>query len=395
MLHRIKTKLSSIMTNKKKLTSRAILVFYALIMMEGILMATPFGLFLYSFYRPFLEGVRQSVLTAWIAAFFLPHSVFATSSTLIEFIRWKGLYLFVIGLIGFFAFAIQVYRARFRRKGMVKNFVYSYIRHPQYLFFMLSGVGLLFIWPRMMMLILFTIMSIFYFYLAKYEESKMQAKHPEYLEYMKKTAMFIPGNPGGKIFNLLFGWIPNQKVAKLIATVLVIIIIFSGAIGLRNHTIANISITKIPDKNIMAISTFPHTEQYLRDVVYKTLAYDSVQKALSEQGFVSFTAHILPGNYGMLGMFAEIHNKEELAESFRNRSSLKDWAWGTESDKVKVVFSKIDKPGKKFVPLNEIMDMSAKMTPVLYADLNLSTGEVINVTMTSTTHYGDVPQPIF
>lgn len=383
------------MTTKKKLASGAIFVLYALIMMEGILMATPFGLFLYSFYLPFLEGVRQSVLTAWIAAFFLPHSVYATSSTLIEFVRWKGPYLFFIGLIGFFAFAIQVYSAKFRRKGVVKNFVYSYIRHPQYLFFMLSGVGLLFIWPRMMMLILFTIMSIFYFYLAKFEESKMQAKHPEYLEYMKKTAMFIPGNPGGKIFNLLFGWIPNQKIAQLIATVLVIILIFGGAIGLRNLTIANTSITKIPDINIMAISIFPHTEQYLRDVVYKTMAYNSVQKALSEQGNVSFTAHILPSNYGMLGMFAEIHNKAKLAESFRNRSSLKDWLWGTESDKVKVVISKIDKPGKKFVPLNEIIDMSAKMTPVLVADLNLSTGEVINVTMTSTTHYGDVPQPIF
>lgn len=374
------------MTIKKKLTSRAILVFYALIMMEGILMATPFGLFLYSFYLPFLEGVRQSVLTAWIAAFFLPHSVVATSSTLIEFIRWKGMYLFGIGLIGFFVFAIQLYSAKSRRKGVVKNFVYSYIRHPQYLFFMLSGVGLLFIWPRMMMLILFTIMSIFYFYLAKFEESKMQAKHPEYLEYMKKTAMFIPGNPGGKIFNLLFGWIPNQKVAQLIAIVLVIIIIFGGAIGLRNLTIANISITKMPDKNIMAISIFPHTEQYLRDVVYKTMAYDSVQKALSEQGNVSFTAHIMPSNYGMIGMFTEIHSKAEI-----------EWLnlWGTESDEVKVVISKIDKPGKKFVPLNEIMDMSAKMTPVLVADLNLATGEVINVTMTSTTHYGDVPQPIF
>lgn len=386
------------MATKRKLSSDAILVLYALIMMEGILMATPFGLLLYSFYRPFLEGVRQSVLTAWIAAFFLPHSVYATSSTLIEFIRWKGLYLFVIGLIGFFAFAIQVYRAKLRRKGMVKNFVYSYIRHPQYLFFMLSGVGLLFMWPRMMMLILFTIMSIFYFYLAKFEESRMQAKHPEYLEYMKKTAMFIPGNPGGKIFNLLFGWIPNQKVAQLIATVLVIIIIFGGAIGLRNLTIANTSITKIPDKNIMAISIFPHTEQYLRDVVYKTMAYDSVQKALFEQGNVSFTAHIMPSNYGMLGMFSEI-SKAELSDRrqqlMNNLLNLKDWAWGTESDKVKVVFSKIDKPGKIFVPLNEIMDMSAKMTPVLVADLNLATGEVINVTMTSTTYYGDVPQPIF
>ena len=383
------------MTIRKKVTTRAIFVFYALIMLEGILMATPFGLFLYSFYLPFLEGIRQSVLTAWIAAFFLPHSVAATNSALLELIRWTGPYLFIIGLIGFFIFAFQVYYSKFRRKKMVTNFVYSYIRHPQYLFFTLSGIGLLSMWPRMMMLILFSVMSIFYYYLAKFEENKMKSSYPEYSEYMKKTAMFIPWNPGGKIFNLLFGWISNQKVAQLIAAVLVIIIIFAGAIGLRNHTIANISITKIPEKNIMAISIFPHAESYLRDVVYKAMAYDSVKKALTAQGFVSFTAHILPSNYGMLGMFVEVHNQAEFEESFRKRSSLRDWFWGTESDKIKVVFSKIDKPGKQFVPLSEIMDMSAKMTPVLVADLNLATGEVFNMTITSTTHYGDVPQPIF
>jgi protein-S-isoprenylcysteine O-methyltransferase Ste14 len=383
------------MTAEKKLTSGAILVLYALIMLEGLIMATPFGLFLYSFYLPFLEGVRQSDLTAWIAAFFLPHSVYATTSTFIEFIRWKGPYLFFIGLAGFFVFAIQVYTAKFRRKGMVKNFVYSYIRHPQYLFFMMAGIGLLFMWPRMMMLILFTLMSIFYFYLAKFEESRMQAKHPEYTEYMKKTAMFIPGNPGGKLFNLLFGWIPNRIVAQLVAIAFIVIIIFSGAIGLRSLTAANISSAKIPDKNIMAISIFPHAESYLRDVVVKTMADESVQKALSEQGNVSFTAHIMPSNYGMLPMFAEMPEKAELEESRRKRSSLRERLWGTESDNVKVVFSKIDKPGKKFVPLNEIMEMSAKMTPVLVADLNIVTGEIINVTLTSTSGYGNVPQPIF
>ena len=38
----------------KKLTSSAILVLYALIMLEGILMAAPFALYLYSYYFPFL-----------------------------------------------------------------------------------------------------------------------------------------------------------------------------------------------------------------------------------------------------------------------------------------------------------------------------------------------------
>jgi protein-S-isoprenylcysteine O-methyltransferase Ste14 len=221
----IKTKLSSI---RKKLTSSAILVLYAVIMLEGILMATPFALYLYSVYFPFLEVLQQSILTAWISSFFFRHVVIETNSIFLEIVGRLWL-LFPIGLIGFFIFAFQVYWAKFRRKGLVNNFVYKYIRHPQYLFFMMAGLGVLFTWPRMMMLILFTIMSIFYFYLAKFEESKMTAEHPEYLEYMKKTAMLIPGDPGGKLFKLLSGWIPNQTVAQLISIVFIITIIFGGA----------------------------------------------------------------------------------------------------------------------------------------------------------------------
>jgi len=320
--------------------------------------------------------------------------VVETNSTFLEIIGRLWL-LFPIGLIGFFLFAFQVYWAKFRRKGMVNNFVYTYIRHPQYLFFMLAGLGVLFTWPRMMMLILFTIMSIFYFYLAKFEESKMTAKHPEYLEYMKKTAMFIPGNPGGILFKLLFGWIPNQIVAQLIAIVFIITLIFGGAIGIRNLTIDNISITKIPDKRTLAISIYPHTEQYLRDVIYKTMAYNSVKKALSGQGNVSFISHIMPGNYGMLAHFTEVNREKFRKQMLNNELSIRDRIWGTESDKIKVTFARIDKPGKTYVPLNEIMDMSARMTPVLVADLDLTTGEVFNVNLNSKNQYGITPQPMF
>jgi len=335
------------------------ILFYALVMMEGILMASPFGLFLYSFYDPFLAGMRKSILTAWVAAFFLPQSVYETSSPFIDFIRWYGQYLFYLGLLGFFVFAIQIYWAKLKRKGMVSSFVYSYIRHPQYLFFMLSGAGLLFMWPRMMMLVLFVIMGIVYFYLAKFEENKMLAQHPEYAEYMRNTAMFIPGNPGGRIYKVLLGWIPNQKLGQVISVALIVCLVFGGAIGLRNHSIASLSTAEIVDKNILTISIFPHNKKYMRDIVNKSIAHESIHKALAEQGNVSYTAHILPINYGMLGKFSEINaeTREIIVESFHNRSSLRDWLWGTETDEVKIVFSKIDKPGKAFVPLNEILDI--------------------------------------
>ena len=381
---------------RKKLASGTVDFVYWLIMLEGVLMASPFGILLYSFYDPFLDGARKSELTAWVAAFFMPQSVYATNSPLIEFLRY-GEYLFYIGLLGFFTFAAQIYWAKFTRKGMVSSFVYSHIRHPQYLFFMLSGFGLLFIWPRMMMLVLFLMMSVFYFYLAKFEERRMQEQYPDYSEYMKKTAMFVPGNPGRKIFCFLFGWVPNPKAAQLMAVVSIVIVAFSCAIGLRNLTIANLSVAELPDQNILAISIFPHDEHYLRDAVHKTIASDAVQNALDIKDEVSFTAHILPKNYGMLGKFVTIneHQEAEIVENFSNRSSLKAFLWGTKSDDVKVVLSKIDKPGKSLVPLNEIMDMSSKMTPVLIVDLNLVTGELSNLTMTTTTYYGDVPQPMF
>ena len=359
-------------------------------------MASPFGILLYSFYDPFLAGARRSELTAWVAAFFLPQSVYATNSSFIEFIRY-GEYLFYVGLAGFFISAAPVYWAKLTRKGMVDGFIYAHIRHPQYLFFMLSAFGLLFIWPRMMMLVLFLAMSVFYFYLAKFEERRMRARYPDYSAYMRRTAMFVPGNPGGRLFGFLFGWMPNRKLAQAMAVLSIVVLAFASAIGLRNLSIASISLAELPDRRILAISIFPHDETYLRDAVAKALADDAVRNALDRQGHASFTAHILPKNYGMLGKFVSIndHHEAEIIGNFINRSSLKGFLWGTESDDVKIVLSKIDKPGNRFVPLAEIMDMSAKMTPVLIVDLNLPTGALSNLTMTDTTYYGDVPQPIF
>ena len=153
----------------------------------------------------------------------------------------------------------------------------------------------------------------------------------------------------------------------------------------------------LPDQRILAISVFPHDHAYLRDAINKALADDAVRNELDRQGNVSFTGHVLPGNYGMLGKFVSIgeHHRSEIIDHFMNRSSLRGFLWGTDTDDVKIVLSKIDKPGGGFVPLDEILDMSAKMTPVLIVDLNLPSGTLSNLTITDTTYYGDVPQPIF
>lgn len=379
---------------KKKLASGAILTVYAVIMLEGLLMATPFALYLYSVYFPFLEVLQQSAWTAWMSSFFMRHVVYQTSSMLLQAIGQLWL-LFPIGLAGFFVFAFQIYRAKFRRKGMVNNFMYRYIRHPQYLFFMLAGLGLLVMWPRVMMLVLFTVMSIFYFYLARFEEKKMTEKHPGYREYMKETAMFIPGNPGGKLFRLLFGWVKNRVVAQVMAIVCAVSVIFGGAVGLRNLTIDSISIAHLPDKHTVAVSVYPHDKKYIQDIVDRAMEHNTVKKALSGQGNVSFISHIMPKNYGMLGHFTEVDREQFRNRMLDNRLSIRQRVWGTESDKVKISFARVDKPGRDYVPINEVMDMSARMTPVLVADVDLTTGKVINVILNSKSQYGNTPQPMF
>jgi len=218
-----------------------------------------------------------------------------------------------------------------------------------------------------------------------------------YADYMKKTAMFLPGNPGGKLFRLLFGWVPSPAVAQASAVLLIVALAFGSAVGIRNLTVASLYTAELPDRNILAVSVFPHDETYLRGVVEKALAVGAVRTALDGQGEVSFTVHVLPKDYGMLGKFVSIDQRQraEIVEYFVNRSSMTGFLWGTDNDEVKVVLSKIDKPGQQFVPLNEIMDMSAKMTPVLIADLHVPTGNLTHLTLTDTTYYGDVPQPIF
>jgi hypothetical protein len=89
MVLQIKTKLSSIIN---KVASCAIFVLYAVIMLEGILMATPFALYLYSVYFPFLEILQQSILTAWISSFFFRDVVVETNSTFLEIIGRLSIY---------------------------------------------------------------------------------------------------------------------------------------------------------------------------------------------------------------------------------------------------------------------------------------------------------------
>src|SRR5437879_10798022 len=93
-------------TSIKQVARKAAFVFYALIMIEVMVMISPFAFYWYSFYSPTLQTLHRWHSTAWLECFMLPHAVISQSSFL-EFFRWGvGPYLFSLGIWGFLVFVI-------------------------------------------------------------------------------------------------------------------------------------------------------------------------------------------------------------------------------------------------------------------------------------------------
>ncbi len=69
---------------------------------------------------------------------------------------------------------------------------YKYIRHPQYVGFVVIILGFLMQWPTLPTLIMAPILIVMYIKLAGKEERSVSAAFPNYQSYCKSTPAFIP-----------------------------------------------------------------------------------------------------------------------------------------------------------------------------------------------------------
>ena len=102
------------------------IVLYFIIAFEVLIMISPFAGFFYSIFNPVLLKIAAHPSTRWMSAFYLPHMVLP-ADFLLRAIRILGSMLFVIGMGLFFICAIQVYGAKFMKKGAVLTGLYSKI----------------------------------------------------------------------------------------------------------------------------------------------------------------------------------------------------------------------------------------------------------------------------
>jgi protein-S-isoprenylcysteine O-methyltransferase Ste14 len=384
-------------------------VLYGLVMIEVVIMISPFAFYWYSLYAPTLEGLHRWRATAWMESFFLPHSVITTSDVL-EFVRWQiGAWAFGLGLVAALVCAIQVYGSKLRHKT-AQSWMYAYVRHPFYLSLAVAGFGLLTIWPRIIILVLYVGMLFLYYFLARFEEKQVEAAHPEYAAYRQRTGMFLPGNPGGKLFHLLFGWIPNRSLALGASSAVIVVLVIGGALALRRHTIDHAATQVLPAERMMAIAIWPTPPDKIEQVVSVALQDERVRTALDNEPGAAFTAHLLPRDYGMVNMFADVGTDHRMFSqiSARRLASVAGFAipsvdphhknriMGTAQDNYKVVFSRVDEPGNSQLPVSKVTDLSAKMTPIVIANVGGAPPTVESVVIPPRrSFWGDITMPMF
>ncbi len=148
-----------------------------------------------------MHGIPMSMyVISWVIGKNLPEG-FLWGHTLVNKIGFAGMYInIVLSIIGFVIIAsgwnniYKNYWSKESGKGkLVKAGVYKYIRHPQYIGFMLITLGMIFEWTTLPMLLMWPFILVLYYRLAKKEEKDMIEEFgEEYIMYMEKTKMFIP-----------------------------------------------------------------------------------------------------------------------------------------------------------------------------------------------------------
>jgi len=86
----------------------------------------------------------------------------------------------------------QIHKARQQDSLMVEG-IYKYIRHPQYVGFLMITMGLNVMWLTIITLIMWPILVALYWHLAKKEDKDMEEQFgEEFLEYKRRVPGFIP-----------------------------------------------------------------------------------------------------------------------------------------------------------------------------------------------------------
>lgn len=106
--------------------------------------------------------------------------------------HWPATVGTALSILGLMLIALGWYRIH-AATGLVTDGIYRWMRHPQYSGIFLFTLGWILHWPSLITLILWPVLGVAYYYLARYEEKQVAEEFGEaYQEYARKTRRFIP-----------------------------------------------------------------------------------------------------------------------------------------------------------------------------------------------------------
>lgn len=141
----------------------------------------------------------------------------------------------------------------------------------------------LLVWPRFILLVIYVNVLWFYYFLARNEEERMRSRYGDaYLEPMRHAPMFIPGEPGRRLADLLFGWIQQRKLRLFVLYCVSLVFAIVVAFALRNVSLIATTHMTLPDEKIAAISFLPGDDNQLRQFVHMARSDRDIQDRMHQ-----------------------------------------------------------------------------------------------------------------
>ena len=387
---------------------------YCLIGVEIIIMISPFALYFYSVYGPILDFFSSQPALNWSTEFFLPHMVFL-DDPLILGISYLQV-LLVVGLLLFLAAAVPLYYGRFTGKGVVQASFYGKTRHPQYLFLAISGFGLLLYWPRFIILFMYITMLFVYYLLARNEEWRMRREAPEaYEKYMQTTPMFLPGEPGGKIYDAFFGRIRPKWCGILILYLVTLLVGLGMTMGIRGYTVRQLPLLTRANLTLLPVYPRPLAEV---EAVYEKLVATPAVRAELENNDVNL-AYIFPADYFLTAIVTD-HERRFSDEVIQNFPEVLEWhqnkfsgglgkffrifynfvrnqgSKGTDYDVERAVLVQVRDAHDHRAPPRQLFGIGMRRTPLMIVDLDATDHRILAISKSSGKHkWGTMPMPTF
>jgi len=379
--------------------------------LEILIMISPFAVFFYAAFNPFLLSLVQHSATRWLAAFFLPHMVMP-ADPILQALRVSGSFLFLGGAAVFLVCAIQVYANKFLERGVAMKGLYLFVRHPQYAGLAATGLGLAILWPRFLVIALWSVMLVLYYLLAADEERRMLRQYKsQYGRYMAGTGMFLPRSLESRLPRIIPakpGWVWGLALAGGVIALTV-----AGAFGMRAYTVHSLPLWS--EGNVTVLPIMPRESFMVEHRMVQVLEIPQIRRRLAS-GAGQYLAYFMDPGYIMQGMIADTGGEWRLYMQHKTLPMIMDWiihpfkhleggyctihpASGMQSSGNgvlrRLIFVCIDITGRNALP-SDLFSLSVPREPVFYADVDIHNLVLKSIhDLPAETGWGRMPTPMF